>query len=138
MTLDRKAVPVASDRDAPYWEGARNGMLVLQKCVECELLSSQPRVICPRCHGELFEWSKVSGRGDIHSFGIVRQTTASGFEDEVPYVVVHVQIAEEPTCYITSNLIVDEDEFDHLTVGLPVEVTFEFRGDAALPQFQLV
>jgi uncharacterized protein len=137
MTTAGKAIPVATDRDRPYWEGAKEGRLILQRCVTCGLYSSQPRVICPRCHGDSFEWHQVSGRGRIHSYTIVHQTTIPGFEDEVPYVVVHVQLNEEPTCYVTANLLIDDRERERLTIDLPVAVQFEQRGDVALPQFRL-
>jgi hypothetical protein len=137
MSATAKAIPVPTDRDRPYWDGAREGKLVLQRCSNCQLYSSRPRVICPKCHGSEFEWSPVSGRGIIHSYGIARQTTAPGFGDELPYVVVHVQIEEEPTCYMSTNLLVDEDEYDTLDIGLEVVVEFEDRGDVTVPQFRL-
>jgi uncharacterized OB-fold protein len=135
--MSAKAIPVATERDRPYWDGARQGKLVLQRCKGCGLYSARPRIVCPRCRGEEMAWGEVSGRGRIHSYTIVRQSTAPGFQDAVPYVVVHVEIEEQPTCYITANLLVAEDEFEALSIDLPVVVEFERRGDAALPQFRL-
>jgi len=138
MAAGEKAIPVADERDAPYWDGAKEGKLVLQHCAACGLISAQPRVVCPRCHGEAFEWKPVSGKGTIHSYTIVHQTTSPGFQEEVPYVVCHVQIDEESTCYVTANLLVDPSEHERLTISLPVEVTFEDRGNGAiLPQWRL-
>lgn len=137
MSTSSKSVPVAADRDRPYWDGARAGILTLQRCVRCHLHSSQPRVVCPKCHGLDFEWVPVSGRGVIHSYSIPYQTSSPGFRDEVPYVIVHVQIEEEPTCYVTTNLLIEPGDFDRLDVGLPVEVIFEDRGETTVPQFQL-
>jgi uncharacterized protein len=137
MGVSQKAVPVASDLDRPYWEGARDEKLVLQRCSVCRLYSSQPRVVCPRCHNETFEWSQVTGRGTIYSYAIVRQTTVAGFQDEVPYVVVHVQIDEDPLCYISANLLVAESEYDSLDVGLAVIAEFEKRPEATVVQFRL-
>jgi uncharacterized OB-fold protein len=137
MSTSDKAIPVPTERDAPYWEGAKERRLVLQRCSGCGLFSAQPRLVCPRCRAEAFTWNQVSGRGKIHSYTIVHQTTAPGFQGEVPYVVVHVQIEEEPTCYITANLLVSQEEHDTLSVDLPVVVEFEKRGDAVLPQFRL-
>src|SRR5688572_17718616 len=100
LSTAEKPIPVPTDEDRPYWDGAREHKLVLQRCTGCGLYSAQPRVVCPQCHGEAFEWSQVSGKGRIHSYTIVHATTVPGFRDEVPYVVVFVQIDEEPTCYI--------------------------------------
>ena len=138
MAAGQKAIPVADSQDAPYWDGAKEGKLVLQHCSGCGLVSARPRVVCPRCHGEAFEWKPVSGKGTIHSYTIVHQTTASGFQDEVPYVVCHVQINEEPTCFVTANLLVDQSQFDKLTISLPVVVDFEDRGNGVVvPQWRL-
>lgn len=138
MSTAEKAIPIPDELTGPYWDAARERRLVLQRCTGCGLYSAQPRVICPQCHRETFEWSPVSGRGTIHSYTIVHQTTAAGFQDEAPYVVVHVQIDEEPTCYITANLLVDRSQYDRLTIDLPVVVAFEDRGNGVvLPQFRL-
>ena len=79
MSAAGKAIPVPTDLDRPYWEGARERRLVLQRCAGCGVYSAQPRVICPSCHGDVFDWRQVSGRGMLHSYSIVWQTTASGF-----------------------------------------------------------
>ena len=137
MSAAQKAIPVPTEENGPYWEGAREHKLVLQKCTNCGLYSSQPRVICPRCHKDQFEWSQVSGKGKLHSWSIVWQTTAPGFQDEVPYVVCHCAIDEEPTCYVTANLLVEQSEYDKLNVEMPVVIDFEDRGEAIVPQWRL-
>jgi len=80
----------------------------------------------------------VTGTGTIHSFTIVRQTTAPGFSDETPYVVAYVQVTEDSTCILLANLLVHEDRFDSINVGAPVRVVFENRHDVTVPQFELV
>lgn len=138
MAAEQKAIPVPTDLDRPYWEGAREHKLVLQRCANCSLYSAKPRAVCPRCRGIEFDWTQVSGRGVIYSYAILRQTPAPGFADELPVVLVHVQIDEEPTCVIAANLLVDESEYDKLDISLPVEVVFEDRGEVTVPQFRLV
>ena len=137
MTTSEKPVPVPTEEDRPYWEGARAHKLVLQRCKGCGLYSSRPRVICPRCHTDEFEWSQVSGKGKIHSYSIVWQTTVRGFQDEMPYVVCNAQIDEEPTCYVTANLLVDQSAHADLDIHLPVVIDFENRGEVVVPQWRL-
>lgn len=137
MSNALKAIPVPDNRTRPYWDAAKEHRFVLQHCIACGLWSAEPRVVCPRCHGIDFEWAEPSGRGKIHSYTIVRQTTRSGFIDEVPFVIVVVELAEEPTCYIVANLLVNEDQYDDLNIDLPVAVTFEDRGEVTVPQFGL-
>lgn len=138
MAVGEKAIPVPTEADAPYWDGARRRKLVLPRCSQCGLISARPRLICPRCQGEGVEWHEVSGRGKIHSYAIVWQTTVAGFRDEVPYVVCHAYIEEEPTCVITTNLLgVEQADFDRVNVELPVVMDFEDRGEAVLPQWRM-
>jgi len=137
MSAIEKAIPVPTKLDRPYWQGARERKLVLQRCARCGLLSAQPRIVCPRCQSEAFEWSQVSGKGKIHSYSIVWQTTAPGFGDEMPYVICHAEIDEEPTCYVTANLLVDQSDYGKLDIDLPVVIDFEDRGEAVVPQWRL-
>lgn len=132
-----KPVPVPGDLDGPYWEGASNGQLVVQCCGACGRYLHPPSMICPRCGSEDLAWTAVSGRGAVHSFTIARQSTTQGFHDEVPYVVVLVALEEDPDTLVLTNLVGDVD-LDTLDVGDPVAVTFEARGEMAVPQFQLV
>ena len=48
-----------------------------------------------------------------------------------------VEIDDEPTCIVTTNLLVDEADLDKVHIDVPVKVTFEQRGDIAVPQFEL-
>ena len=138
MAAAEKAIPVPDELNQPYWDGAKEHKLVLQHCANCPTVSARPRVVCPRCHGEEFEWKQVSGRGILHSYSIVHSTTAPGFRDEVPYVAANVSIEEDLTCYIACNLLIDQADHDKLNISLPVVVEFEDHGnDVVVPQFRL-
>jgi uncharacterized OB-fold protein len=133
-----KAIPMPTDADRPYWEGARERRLVLPRCTQCGLVSARQRLICPHCQGESSEWVEVSGRGKLHSYAIVYPSTISGFREETPYIVCHAYIEEEPTCYITTNLVgVDPADFDRLNIELPVVMSYEDRGEVVVPQWRL-
>ncbi|MCH8142294.1 MAG: DNA-binding protein, partial [Proteobacteria bacterium] len=36
--------------DAPYWQGLRDELLLLQRCQSCEKWQWGPEWICHRCH----------------------------------------------------------------------------------------
>jgi uncharacterized OB-fold protein len=132
-----KPVPVPSEDDRPYWDGAREHRLVLFRCTACGRLRDRHVIVCSRCRGERFEWTAVSGRGRIFSFTVAHQTSTRGFADEVPYVVVLVAVEEDPSLVLTTNLVGAFDA-DALDIDLPVQVVFEERGDVTVPQFELV
>jgi uncharacterized OB-fold protein len=131
-----KPIPAASDLDRPYWDGARQRRLLLQRCDGCGRYAHPPTMICPRCGREDLLWMEASGRGTIHSFTIARQSTTRGFQSELPYVVVLVAVEEDPDVLVLTNLVGPVD-LDALDVGDPVTVTFEGRGEMVVPQFEL-
>jgi len=138
MSATEKTIPVPNELTQPYWDAAKQHKFMLQRCVGCKLFNPWPRVVCPRCHSEAFEWVEPSGRGKLHSYTIIRQTTRPGFIDEVPFILANIVIDEEPSCFIISNLLVDESEYDKLHVDMPVQVVFEDRGEVTVPQFKPV
>ncbi len=130
-----KPIPAPGDLDRPYWDGARQGLLMLQRCTGCGRYSHPPTMICAHCGSEDQIWEKASGRGTIHSFTIARQSTTRGFQSELPYVVVLVALEEDPDVLLLTNLVGDVD-LDALDLGDPVTVIFEGRGEMVVPQFK--
>ena len=60
----------------------------------------------------------------------------SGFQSELPYVVVLVALEEDPDVLVLTNLLGPVDP-NALDIGDPVTVTFEARGEMVVPQFRL-
>ncbi len=131
MTTERP-VPVVNADSKPYWDAARAGRLVLQRCVDCRALRFYPRHVCPRCWSADVEWVEVSGRGRVHSFTVIHRPPSPAFAAHVPYVVALVDLEEGPR--MMAN-IVGDDAFD-VRIDDAVTVVFEDRGDAKLPQFR--
>ncbi|WP_157788899.1 Zn-ribbon domain-containing OB-fold protein [Rhodococcus rhodochrous] len=130
-----KPIPVPDEADLPYWDGLKDGRLVLCRCDNCGLLTQRLPMLCVSCRTEAFSWAEVSGRGSIYSFTIMRRSWVSGFGG-FPYVVVAVAIEEQPSLVLITNLVGDF-VIDDLEIGMPVTATYEERGDAALLQFRL-
>lgn len=119
-------LPTPSAADHPYWEGAREGVLRLPRCLDCERLFFPPAGRCPVCGGVALEWIDCSGHGRIWSWVVFHRQY---FPDLPPsYVVVRVQLEEGP--FLIANLVEGEPAMD-----APVEVVFEETGGIILPQF---
>lgn len=88
------------------------------------------------CQGERFELAEISGRGVIYSYAVVERPLHAGFVDRLPYVVVFVELDEQPGLRIMANLI-DAPAGTKLSCGMPVVMVFESRGAVTLPQFRL-
>ena len=63
-----KESPTLFAEDAPFWEAARRGQLMLKWCPVCSKHHFYPRPHCPSCGAAVTEWKPASGRGRIYSF----------------------------------------------------------------------
>ena len=127
-----KIVPSVSGALAPFFDAAKEGQLVVQRCLSCGTLRFPARGVCMSCLGEESDWTPVSGRGEVYSFFWMHQVYHPALAGEVPYAVVVVRLEEGP--HMTTNIL--DCSKEELRIGLPVEVVFEERGDVRLPQFR--
>jgi uncharacterized OB-fold protein len=135
-SVDQRPVPAPEDVTRFYWDAAAEHRFVLQRCRSCAKFQYPPEICCVHCQAEEFEPIEVSGRGVIYSYSVVDRPLHAGFVDALPYVVVLVELADQPGLRILTNLA-HVPEGTSLSCGMPVEVVFEDRGGFVLPQFQL-
>ncbi len=128
-----KPLPVITNENRPFWEGCRQGKLVLQYCPQCQRYQFYPRLYCMHCGYTTLQWAEVSGRGVIYSYTIIHQNKSPEFVNDTPYNLAIVQLEEGPR--MLSN-IVDIDAAN-LRVDLPVTVVFNLVSDTiSLPRFR--
>jgi uncharacterized OB-fold protein len=139
-----------------YYEHAKQGHLVVQRCTDCNLLRGSIGAACPFCTSLQWEWQPVSGRGVIYSYQIVTQAVHPAFHDWVPYPIVLVELDEQRrqpwrnaaedeyvSLRIVANLVKRDDptaaeDEDNVMIGKRVEVCFlDVDETMALPQFVL-
>jgi len=92
--MNEVPLPLPTVDNAPFYEAARRGELVFQRCSSCRTFRHYPRPICPRCLARSYTWEKASGRGRVHTWTIVRGPTLPAFEHRLPYNVVDVLLEE--------------------------------------------
>lgn len=63
------------------------------KCRKCEKISFPSRLICPECGNKEFDKIRLSGKGKLLTYTIIR-TPPEGFEDSAPYAVGIVKMNE--------------------------------------------
>ena len=132
--LSLPSPPALTAEARHYFAAAARGRLELQFCQSCAAPWFFPRPTCPRCGGDDYRWAPVSGGGVVESFTIVTRAPSPAFRDLLPYVVAVVALAEGPR--MIAN-IVGADALE-VTIGAPVEVVFETRGEGRVPQFACV
>ncbi len=133
VTTMPKAVPQPMPETATFWEKAALRELWLPRCVDTGRFFFPPRAFSPFTGGAI-EWEQVSGRARLASFLIVHRP-APGFADEAPYIVALAQLEEGP--HLATNLPGAPADPAALTIGAPLELTFEVREGVTLPQFRL-
>ena len=126
-------MPVVDALTEPFWNGARDGQLIIQRCRSCGFYIHLPRPVCRRCQSFDLGHEAVSGRGEVYSFNIMHQVYHPGFAAEIPYAVVVVKLEEGAR--ITSNVVGVKPH--DIRCGMPVEVTFEeVENGVVLPKFR--
>ncbi len=127
-----KILPRETQLSAPYWEGAREGKLLLQRCDDCARFQFYPRNHCSHCGGEALTWTPASGEGTVRSCTVVRRGISKAYE--APYVVALVALAEGVT--MMSGIQTASPE--SVKIGAAVSVVFEPWGeDIQMPMFRL-
>jgi uncharacterized OB-fold protein len=129
-TVSRPA-PLLNDDNHVYWDAAREGRLVTQKCQRCGRLRHPPRPLCPVCHSPDFEFIDLSGRGVVYSYAILHHPQNPAFE----YPVLAALIDLDESVRVLSNLVdIDPRE---ISIGMAVTVDFRpTRDDGAVPVFK--
>jgi uncharacterized protein len=74
--------------------GLASGELLIQSCDDCGKPNMWPRYACPHCQSENLGWVKSAGQGTLHSFCVLRQGAPEGFENDLPYAIGVIKLAE--------------------------------------------
>lgn len=119
-----------------FFEGGRDGTLLITRCRSCGYYSHPPGIACPRCLGEELVPEPVSGRGTLYSWVVARQAFSTAFLDELPYILAIVELEEQPGLRVLTNIVGVPSTGEGLEIDMPVEVSFEQRGEWHVPMFR--
>lgn len=124
--------PAPTAETQAYWDAAREGRLVVQRCAACGRHQFYPRAFCTGCLSEDLQWVQARGTGRIYTFTICR--IAANEAMAAPYAVALVELDEGVR--MLANVV--GCDLDRIRTGARVEVRFEAVGEACtLPQFTL-
>lgn len=113
----------------PFWKGATEGKLLIQRCRSCGKAIFYPREICPYCWSSDLSWEAASGRGRLKSFSVIHKPGHPGWSPVAPYAVGLVELAEGPT--MLSHILIDDP-----TVGMALVLAPTDIGGRILPAFK--
>ena len=121
----------------PYWDGGKEGKLMLPRCTTCNKVHFYPRMLCPYCHSSQIEWMEASGVGYIHTYA-VQHRAFGGWADEAPFVTAYIDLAEGDRIF-TVLRGVDPEKPEEIEIGAKVQVEFEEANeDVSIPFWRVV
>jgi uncharacterized protein len=121
-----------------FWAAAARSELAIPRCDACRRYVWYPDGTCRFCGSHAASWTKVSGRGRLFSWSVVRRAFIPQLAD-VPYVAGLVTIDEDAAVRVPTR-IVDCDPV-RLTIDMPVRVVFRplrypgVTGEVIAPMF---
>ena len=89
---DGRPHPVPDQESGPFWAGLHEGRVVLQACVSCGRRRFPRMPSCPYCGSEDGVDVDCTGHGSVYSWIGVQRALTPGFESDVPYTVLTVDL----------------------------------------------
>ena len=133
-----RPVPVPDGSSAPYWAAAARHALAIARCSRCGSFAIPPGQACPHC-GSIdpeYAFREMSGRGTVRSWTVIRQSFLPGFDSDLPFMLVDVELAEQPELRMIGRLL--DGPSAPVRIGAPVTSAFEDLADGvSVPAFTL-
>jgi uncharacterized OB-fold protein len=126
-----RILPAVTPENEHFWLGGAENELRFLRCADCRTWIHPPQPICPNCLGRSLAPEAASGQATVHTFTVNWQPWLPNFDP--PYVIAIVALPEQEGLRLTTNIVgCDPDE---VTIGMPVQVTFEEYDGVWLPLF---
>jgi hypothetical protein len=116
----RADIPIIDAASAPYWDGARQGRLLIAECGACGTVHHYPRPFCPHCWSDDVHPLRASGTGTLYTYSTVYANDLPPFRERLPYVAGIVELAEGPRVMTT----IEGAQPEALRVGMAVTASF--------------
>ncbi len=111
-------LPLINRLNAPFWDGARQGRLVLPHCVATGRAFWPPSPISPFADGGAVDWRAVEPVGEVKALAAYRRVFHQAFAPLMPFAIalvepdagprlqVHVPRADDPEAPRTGSRVV--------------------------------
>lgn len=132
MNEYKKPLPEIQPFTQAFWDGTRQGKLLVQHCNSCDSNIFYPRRECPECWSEDLCWIASSGRAKVFSFSVTYEGVEKIFGDDLPIILAWVDLPEG--IRMQTNLV--DCDPDCVAIGQDVEVVFkDVTDEITLPYF---
>jgi uncharacterized OB-fold protein len=123
----------------------------LQACNGCGLFRYPPTTACPWCMSLESYWTRVEGKGAVHSYTEVHHAIQPAFRDFTPYLILLVDLdtqkgkpSEHEALRVVGNLatpddkLAPSDEVRRVGIGTRVRMVFtDVAPGLSLPQWTI-
>ncbi len=106
-----------------WWQGFRDGKLLIQKCSDCGKLRHPCRPMCGACQSTNWDAIEASGRGTVHSYTILHHPQVPGYDFPAPIGLIDL---EEGTRLVAN---IRGCKPDDIHIGMKVECLVEEVSD---------
>jgi uncharacterized OB-fold protein/acyl dehydratase len=115
-----------------FFDGTKDGKLLIQRCQTCGQLRHPPGPMCRNCRGLTWDHVEASGRGTIYSFVVTHYPQVPAFDYPLPIVLVEL----EEGVRMVMNVL--DAEPDDVRIGLPVTIELvDVDPDLTLPHARI-
>jgi uncharacterized OB-fold protein len=130
----KRPLPMLTEQNRFYWTSGADGKLRFMRCSACRNYIHPPAPVCDKCLSMEQEVVAVSGKATLAAVTVNHQMWMPTIEP--PYVVGIVEIEEQDSVRLTTNIVKCEEA--DLQIGMALEVEFEKCEDVFLPMFKPV
>ena len=135
MTAYTKPLPAMLPWTVPFWEGARQGKIMIQRGKKTGKLIMYPKKYSPHDYTEEIEWIEASGKGKIYTFSTVYHNATQEFKEDMPFVMAVVELKEGVR--MCTNIV--DTPLEKIACDAPVEVVFTpVTDEVTLVKFRVV
>lgn len=115
--MSNKPMPIPTSISAPFWDGLKQGKILMQHCGACEKWTFYPRRHCSHCLSGQVEFREVSGAGTLYTYTVARIPTLPEFAGPDPQLLAVVEL-DEGVRVNTTLVGLKEDEIE---IGMRVK-----------------
>ncbi len=133
-TPSKRPLPMLTDSNRFFWTSGADGRLRFLRCTACHNYIHPPVPVCDKCLSLQQEVVVVSGRATLAAVTVNHQMWIPTIEP--PYVIGIVEIEEQPSVRLTTNIV--GCDVGDVHIGMPLQVDFEEHDDVFLPVFRPV
>ncbi|SFU14021.1 MaoC/PaaZ C-terminal domain-containing protein [Pseudomonas marincola] len=115
--MSNKPMPLATALSAPFWEGLKEGRILLQICASCQEWTFYPRRHCSHCLSHDLSWEQVSGCATLYTYTIARVPTLPEFASAELQILAVVELEQG----VRMNTTLIGLEPDQIKIGMALK-----------------